>query len=182
MAKNPVVKAYSHLQKEQKTQVAIVYPSAVVVLWGTFGFRNKRIARVLAESQNVVDECAALGGVKSIIEVLDDETGIELTLPGMESYQQYASLYSEKWKGVKEHLSAPEVIYLYKRMELWIPSQMIASLSVALHRTEGFGFERLQKFISEVDAIRNQYGRDTKKYKELIREKTDIDPEILDFW
>lgn len=182
MAKSPVTKAYSHLQKEQKTQVAIIYPSAVVTLWNTFGFRKKRIARVLAASQKVVDECAALGGVKSIIEVLDEETGIELTLPGMESYQQYASLYSEKWKGVKEHLSAPEIIYLYKRMELWIPSQMIASLCVALHREEGFGFERLQRFISEVDGMRNQYGRDTKKYKELIKERTEIDPDILDFW
>ena len=177
-----VTKAYDQLQKEQKKQVAIVYPCAVVILWNTFGFKQKRIARVLAESQAVVDECANMGGIKSIIEVLDDETGIELTLPNVGSYQEFASLYSEKWKNVKERLSGPEVIYLYKKMEKWIPVQMIASLCTALHRKFGFGYERLQKFIAEVDSLREQYGTHTKKYKELIREKTDIDPDILNFW
>ena len=177
MGKRPEMKAYDRLMREQSRQIGFVYSAACIVLKEKFGFDFDRIDKVCQESQKNVNEL--VGNYKSTIQVLDEETGIELTLPGKKSYEEYAYLYSHLWGGEKRAFTAPQLIYMYNQMIPWVPVQMLASICLALHKTEGFEYDQLAEFVSETDKIRYEWGTDAKKYKKELEERVDADPSVF---
>jgi len=167
-----VLNAYKKIGVEMNKQVNIILPAAAVVLWKQFGWRKVRILRRLVTTSKVVNECGQMGPMKSVMQMLEEETGIELQLSGYPSYHEFSYLDSNKWDG--KGLTKPQMVAMYGKMAKWIAPQIIAGICLALYRDEGFGAERLGRFISGLDAIRKELGEVPKSYKELLEKETDI--------
>ena len=176
---NAVNKAVGKLQKELKKQISIIFPAAAVVLWQQFGWRKVRIMRRFATAQEIAHECGRYGPAKSMLQMLEDETGIELQLEGYQSYHDFQYLDSEKWDG--KGLTRPQMIAMYGKMAKWTAPQLLAGLCLALYRDEGFSTVRLGRFIQGVDALRKGLGENPDAYRKMLEETTDIDPKDLMF-
>lgn len=174
-----VNKAYEKVNVEMKKQLGIIMPAAAVVLWKDFGWRKTRIIRRFNTTAKAVNECADYGPAKSMMQMLEEETGIELQFADFQSFHEFQYLDSEKWDG--KGLTPMQMIAMYGRMKKWIAPQILAGLCLALHRDEGFGAERLGRFIGAVDAMRQELGEDPKRYTAALEEATDISAEMLRF-
>ena len=169
----------SKLQRHIKNQVSIIYPSACLALWNEFGWREQRIWKVLNRSQKIIDELSEETD-KSVIEVLDDETGIEITLPGTKSYKEYMYLNSELYRRRKP-MSNPQLIHMCGKMETWVAPQIIACLCLSLHREYGFGADRLSRFVSAIDTVRAEHGENKKWYAAELENVTGMKAEMMQF-
>lgn len=166
-------KAKIELQKETNKQVDIFYCSAGVVLWRS-GWRMKRIKRRFNTSMQAWTECGDYGPTKSMLEMMEEETGIELKLDGAKSYHEYTFLDGSKWDG--KPLPYPKLIAVKQAQKAWIGLMIFACLCLSLHRDDKFGFERISKFVADVDAIRRELGdKDVTKYLNLFKEETGHD-------
>lgn len=165
--------AHNALNREQEKQVTIFY-SASAVVWWQMGWRKQRILRRFASLLEAWHECGSWGYKKSMLQILEEETGIELTLSGYDkSYHDVAFLDADAWDG-----KVPSMEYMTRvrqKQKPWVALMIFAGMCVALHRDEKWGSERLIKFIREVDEIRKELGQDPEKYKKLLLEVTGKD-------
>lgn len=178
-----VDKSYRDLQAEVKRQTGTIFPSAIVALWQGFGWRQKRIADLLERVKTVLDEIGADGDERSPIEVLDQETGIEMRLDGeTASYKTKSYLFSERWKRDKHRLNAAQVIYANTQQKKFVAPNLLATFCVALHRYYGFGYERLCRFMAMVDEIRRKYNNNVDEYTELFERTTGMKIQTMPFY
>ena len=168
-------KADKELEKEITIQSGIIYPLCMYVLWKDYGWRQQRINNRMGECKKVWDECGEHSVNKSVLQMLEEETGIELQLEGMKSYHEYSFLDTGAWKGRR---LTPEIYTeTRKAQKKWLGMTMIAAMALALHRSDGFGAERIGRFIAALDARRQQLGEDPEAYRTMIKEET---PEVYD--
>lgn len=64
------------IDRELTKNINIVYPAVAYVLWTRYGWRKLRITRFFEVSREVWQECAEAGVEKSMLSMLEDETGI----------------------------------------------------------------------------------------------------------
>lgn len=169
--KRELQKANKALREETHKQVDIFYCAAGVVLWN-HGWRLLRIRRRFSTSMKAWDECGDYGQSKSMLQMFEEETGIELTVSGYDkSYHDYAFLDGTKWNG--KPLPYPQLIQTKRMKKDWVGLMVFACICLSLHRDEGYGYERIVRFINEVDEIRRKLGdKDTEPYKKLFFETT----------
>lgn len=173
MTKNPTLrKAEQELQKELIHQLHIFYPAATVILWNDYGWRAQRIFKIFNQSQTAWDECANWGTEKSMMMMLEEETGIELCIEGNKSYHDLAFLDAKKWDGHKP--SVPEQVLIRKRQKKWIQPQLMACLLLSLHRDEKWGAQRLEQFLVKMDALRLENGENENAYETLLEYRTGL--------
>lgn len=163
---NAVVKAERERHKEQMHQIHIIFPAVFTVLWQQ-GWREKRIMSRLTESIDAM-RCGYQEGL-SVLEVMERETGIEMTLEGDKSFHEYAYFSSDTQ--VKP-LNTMQELYMIKRITKWMPTMMLAGICIALHRKDGWGFDRLSDFINKVNIIRATLGEDEAAYAKYMKEET----------
>lgn len=175
---NATQRANARLDKELRRQADILIPCASIVLWEEFGWRKVRIIRRFQTSIEVANECTEAGTSKSILQMLEDETGIELQLEGYDkSYHDLKFLDPTGWDGRPP--TTKELLYIRARQKKWLPMLLLAGLMISLHRDEGFGYERLVRFMTGIDNLRREYGDDAKPYRRLLQERTGIDPKEI---
>ena len=56
---------------------------------------------------------------------------------------------------------------------------MLANLCLGLHRSDGFGSERIQRFIEAVDVYRMKFGNNVKEYAREMERVTGISGKML---
>lgn len=174
-----LLKACKKLDKELNKQVDIIYAASVIVLWREFGWRKQRIMRRFATSNVVACECADHGLDKSMMQMLEEETGIEMQLSGYDkSYRDLPYLYHEHGTPI-EIPSDAQLLYVKQQEMKWLAPMVLAGLCLALYRDEHFGAERLGRFISGVDELRRTYGEKPKRYMELMEQTTNLKREDL---
>ena len=164
-------KAFNALKAETHKQVDIFYCAAGVVLWRQ-GWRLTRIKRRFATSTKAWHECGDYGPTKSMLEMFEEETGIELTVSGYDkSYHEYAFLDGSKRNGKRPTIQ--QAIRIRQMQKDWVGLMIFACLCLSMHRDEGYGYDRIVKFITAVDEIRRELGdKDTEAYKKLFFETT----------
>ena len=162
-------KACRELEKEIIDQCYIGYSAAVLALKRNWGWGKKRITNLLGKSQEIWMECA--GDVnKSMIQMLDEETGIEIQNGDGKSWKDLAYLNS---KINTDRMTKAMYIYMRREQKKWAAPQVMACLLLALHRREGFGYDRCQRFVAQVDEIKAQY-KDTVTIRKAALEETRI--------
>lgn len=173
MAKHNRNTAYSRIYKRQAMeldkQFTIVTGCAVIILWELHGWRNVRIGRLSHYVHDIWQECADAEDQASMLEICERETGIEMTLDGLRSYHEFPYLDHKKWQG-RKYPTMQEEMYILNQEIQWIPTMMIACLLVALHRKEGWGYQRLSEFANAINEIRKE-GHDASYFRKLMREK-----------
>lgn len=158
-------KASMALGREHNKQLDIVYGACFCVLWEDYQWRENRIIKRFQTSKDVWLECENF----SVLEVMERETGIEMTLEGDKSYHEYSYLSGDT---TVKPLSEPEIIYMLQRVMRWMPTLILASVCVALYRNDGWGYERLNRFIGKVNALRQILGTDAREYDKYMQKTT----------
>ena len=170
---NPLKKIEQELNKEMMKQIHILYAASSVIWWREYGWRSTRIMRRFQTTTEIWGECADHGIYKSMLQMLEEETGIEMSLSGYDrSYHEFSYLDGDAWDG--KLLTLEQTVYMHQQQKKWLAPLILASICLSLHRDEHWGAERIARFIGQVDALRQQYGEDPKKYRALMQEKTDL--------
>ena len=100
----------------------------------------------------------------SVFEMLEQETGIELTLDGVKSYHEFPFL-AETDQVIRTDYQ--EARMLEEEIQ-WIPSVMLAGICLVLHRKDRWGFDRLSKFMDKVNILRNILGENEERTSDYM--------------
>lgn len=166
-------KATQTLTRELHKQIDIMYAASAVVWWREYGWRSTRILRRFEKTTKIWDECNGWGAKKSMLQMLEEETGIEMRLSGYDrSYHEFSYLDGDAWDG--KMLNNAQLIYMHQQQVKWLAPLVLACICLMLHRDEHWGPERIAKFIGYVDAMRQELGENPEKYRQLMREVTDV--------
>ena len=111
-----------------------------------------------------------------MFEILEKEPGIEMALEGEKSYKEFMYFGG----GQKKPLNDIQYAYMLQRYIKWMPSMIMTALCISLHRQEGWGFERLSKFIYRIDLLRELFGTNLDKYADMMVAVTGHHPK--EFW
>lgn len=169
---NAIRKANQKTDKELTHQIDIVYSIVAIVMWRDYGWKRLRITRLFEETQEVWNECADAGVEKSMLTMLEEETGIEIRMPNMKSFHEYAYLDNDAWN--KKPPTQMQVLYIRQQQIKWIPAMLIANICLALYRKEKWGAERISRFVSLFEELKAEYGANKKAYYDLLEQVTDF--------
>jgi hypothetical protein len=146
-------KAEKELDEESSRAMQLGFYRSILTLSTEFGWKKLRIERFLDNASDVYTECRG-DGRKSLIQMCDEETGIEVRNDADESYLDTPYLCQEIWD--RERVRYEKMPYPMQRayfisvrqhMKKWMYAQVMASIILALHRKEGWGHERIVKFL-----------------------------------
>lgn len=125
-------RAYS---QELDKQWVVVNGAAVALFKAYYNWSDARTMRIFAETANIWRAIHADAKIVEIMYLLEDETGMVLTLKGkswkdvdvfQEGYEETVTTYTR-------------LDYLFDILKPWIANGIIASILIALHRLEGWG-------------------------------------------
>ena len=168
-----IKKARQDLSREMDKQIDILYAASAVVWWVEYGWRTTRIMRRFQTSTEIWTECADHGIYKSMLQMLEEETGIEMQLSGYDrSYHEFSYLDGDAWDG--KLLSLPQTIYMHQQQRKWLAPLILACICLSLHRDEHWGADRIARFISQVDQMRQEYSERPDRFRKLMEEVTDL--------
>lgn len=165
-----VKKANKKIEQVLQKQLDLLYATVVLVLWNDYGWRRLRIDRFFKKTQEVWDDCAEAGIEDSMLSLLEKETGIEITMPGMKSYHEYAYLDNAAWD--KKPPTEMQVLYIRQQQQKWLPAMLVASMCLALYRKEGWGPVRIARFVGYYEKLRDIYGNNIKALYEVVESET----------
>lgn len=170
---NPLKKVEMELNREMAKQIEILYAASSVIWWRDYGWRSTRIMRRFDTTTKVWGECADHGIYKSMLQMLEEETGIEMSLSGYDrSYHEFSYLDGDAWDG--KLLTLPQTIYMHQQQKKWLAPLILACICLSLHRDEHWGAARIAKFIQQIDAMRQEYGERPDRFRKLMAEVTDL--------
>lgn len=179
---NPLKKVEMELNREMAKQIEILYAASSVIWWRDYGWRSTRIMRRFDTTTKVWGECADHRIYKSMLQMLEEETGIEMQLSGYDrSYHEFSYLDGDAWDG--KLLTLPQTIYMHQQQKKWLAPLILACICLSLHRDEHWGPDRIARFIQQIDAMRQEYGERPDRFRELMEEVTDLPvDQILGGW
>lgn len=164
------------LDQETRKQICLVYGSAYLALWKNWQWRTEKLSRLIDVSYGAWDDCEELGHKKSVVQLLDEETGIELRLQeDGKSWREFQFLNGEsEYKQYQRGLSYPQLIARRQGELKWAGAIIEATIFLALHRKEGFGFRRISRLLQQMFDIQNEFDSDPEKIREECRKVTKI--------
>lgn len=114
------------------------------------GWGSKRVNTFLDVVQKVEDECSA-DTHRSMVQMLDEETGIELkpdaTGPGWRELAYLNEHIEVSFRTVAQYR------YMRSRQIRWIKTNFYACVFLALHRRYGWGPGRMTKLLEDMQEI-----------------------------
>ena len=165
------------MNQEHDKQDRILRAAALIVMHRHWGWRQKRLLSLLEMIDEVISECGETNK-KSMIQMLDEETGIELQNGDGKSWRDLAFLNAEVDVG---KLTMSKLIYMRQQELKWIPSLITAYILLALHRKCGFGSDRCARVYAQIMETVEELGWKEKELAEACRNETGIDIDKVHF-
>ena len=165
------------MNQEHDKQDRILRAAALIVMHRHWGWRQKRLLSLLEMIDEVISECGETNK-KSMIQMLDEETGIELQNGDGKSWRDLAFLNAEVDVG---KLTMSKLIYMRQQELKWIPSLITAYILLALHRKCGFGSDRCARVYAQILETVEELGWKEKELVEACRNETGIDIDKVHF-
>lgn len=166
-------KAMQSIEAEGRKSIDMMLCSALIALYRNWGYRKWRLSRLMQETQNAWNECAADPNT-SMLMMLEQETGIELRLEGCQkSYHDL--IYLNGTAAGNVNLSPAQWYYMRAEQCKWMGVQVLGSMFLSLHRVFGFGAQRLTTVLGQIDGIKTEFGRDSRKIRKYCEELTGLD-------
>lgn len=164
---NTVTRLEKAKEAEMHKWTNLYCPALAIALKRFWGYGSKRINDVIERAYEASAECAKWGDQKSIIQMLDEESGIELrSYTDNRSYKETAFLSTNiKYK----KLNNAQYICMLNSEIRWMRPQVLAILLLAMYRQQGFGYERLARLIGQMDEIIEEHQQDKKKIQETAK-------------
>jgi len=183
-------KAWRNVSKELDAECrraeTIIFNTSILVLYRE-GWRRLRIERFLEKANDVYGECAS-SLQKSLVQMCDEQLGIELRNDSNESYKDTPYLSYEDWQNKKEQVLHKMnkvqqncyIIRVRQKMISWMFPQIMASVLLALRKKENWGIDKIAEFASKVQEVRDQYNDEIKDIKAAVIEETGIEYEWIE--
>ena len=172
-----VLKMDRKLMEEGNRQAAIVYGAACMALHSEWGWKRKRLESLFDYINSGVDECGRYITKKSILNMLEEETGIEMKLSeGGQSYHNIDYLNGSLGMYQIDKMSYAQIMAMRAGQIKWTKALIEASIFLALHRKSGFGAERIQRLLDQIFEIEGRYKGSSKAIIKACIEQTGIDP------
>lgn len=159
------------LADELHKQEYIIYGCATIAFSRYWGFGENKIFKIFERANEVWDECSAYGTTKSIMEMLYDDTGIEMRLTANgKSFREIAFFNANLKVGTKDTMTK-EQWFLMRQMQIkWAAPSVMASLFLTLNRYYGFGAVRLKRIMEQIEDIREEYKYNPTQIKRAVQE------------
>lgn len=149
------MKADRELEEEIKRQEVISFAAAVLTMHRYYGWADSQLRGMLRFCAVITASCASTTQL-SLIQMLDDETGIELQNGDGRSWQELAYLNASLKPG--QQMTTSQWIYMRNRQKKWVEPQLMACILLGLHRMKGYGFTSLKRIYSQIAGIEAEYG------------------------
>ena len=150
---DPILKIENELNRELNRQVALIYSAAAIALHRYNGWGRARIVSLMEMTSEVWHECAQTNE-KSMIQMLEEETGIEVQNGSGQSWRDLAFLNA---KIRMDRMTRPQWIYMRKKQMQWIPPNVTSCILLSLHRRCGFGGDkRLPRIANQIMGIQEE--------------------------
>lgn len=158
--------AERRMEEECNRQFFVMYGAFGIALHDNWGWGQKRVLDLYRTTDDIWHEVGETNR-KSMLQLLEEETGIELRLTDSDrSWHELRFLSAEVDDQMKQ-LTLGEAIFMRMQQTRWMSAMIQACLLLALYRLHGFGPERLSRLLGQVDDIREKYHY---KIKPIIKE------------
>jgi hypothetical protein len=167
-----ILMADKKLHQECRRQVLVIYGSAGIALSDHWEWGQKRILDIYDLTDAVWEEVGEDNDI-SMLQLLEDETGIEIQLT--DSSKSWHDL--DYLNGKREHyeqMTKAQFLYMRQQQCRWMSALIQACLYLALHRKYGWGAERIKRIMDQIDEIRSTNSNKEGKITGICHKKTGI--------
>lgn len=163
-------KALEQIETEGKHQCTLLYGATALALSRHWGKKQTAISRVFDISKDIWRECAATNK-HSMLEMCEEETGIEVQNGSGRSWHDLPYLNARLDPG---RMTNAQWVYMRQQQIKWIAPQVMACILLALHRKNGFGYDRCARIYAQVQQIQEDYRYDEKMIRTACMEEIGI--------
>ena len=156
------------MDRELDRQVRLIYASTAIALKRACHWEKQGILKLMDLTHEVWEECAATNE-KSMIQMLDEETGVELQNGDGKSWKDLAFLNSRISMG---QMTLPQWMYMRRQQMKWIPAQVTACILLALRRKCRFDEEQIADIYQKLLAVEQENLFDEGLAMEQCRRET----------
>lgn len=162
------------LDRELELQTYIIYGSTAISLKKYWGWGKKRIKELFDTSAEACRECASSNEI-SMIEMLENETGIELKPENESKGWREVAYLNANIHTYDFKMTKTQWMYMKMQQKKWIPTQVIATLFIGLHRRYGFSEIRLRRLLDQIHEIQNEMNNKPMQIAKRCYEETGVD-------
>lgn len=160
---NTTQKLDEKLRHEVLEQMLSIYGAAGIALW-EHGWRKRKIRALYDLTESIWHECGSYGTTKSILEMLEEETGVEMRLEeNGRSYHEIDYLNGKLQRYRADRMNKAQYMIMRQGQIKWTKALIQANLFLALHRKYGYGAGRMQSLLNEIFRVQDDNGNDYKK-------------------
>ena len=165
------VQADRELEEEVKRREVMVFSAAVLAMHRYYGWTTAQLLEMLEHCAVICRDCSSTNQL-SLIQMLDEETGVELQIGDGRSWKELAYLNASLVPGTR--MTTSQWIYMRKRQMKWVGPQLMACILLGLHRARGYGFRSLNRIYQQISGIEAEYGYDRNALHRACMEATGI--------
>ena len=165
------VQADRELEEEVKRREVTVFSAAVLAMHRYYGWTRAQLLEMLEHCAVICKDCSSTNQL-SLIQMLDEETGVELQIGDGRSWKELAYLNASLVPGTR--MTTSQWIYMRKRQMKWVGPQLMACILLGLHRARGYAFRSLNRIYQQISGIEAEYGYDRNALHAACMEETGI--------
>lgn len=145
--------AEKKMEFEMNKWIDINHCAMALVLHRYWGYGAKRIQGVESTIEDTWEECAAYADKKSILQMLEEETGIEIR--NFETNKSFHELayFNNEIKMDPKRMNRAQWIYMRNQQAKWMRPTTLACILLGLHRKQGFGTDRLIRVFEQMNIV-----------------------------
>ena len=141
-----LMKVEREANAEMRKQMNILMSCTAIVMHER-GKTKKQIMRLFEAAREVWRECSGTNDV-SMMEMLEDETEIEMQIGDGKSWHDCAWMNAKIWDGVMP--TEAQLIYIRRQQIKWVPAMVMAMMLIALKRKEKMDYDQLVEIMFSV--------------------------------
>lgn len=158
---NALTKAENKMQAEMDKWIDLIYGATAIVLKRYWGYGVKRTQATMDEVSSAWEECADTNE-KSMIQMLEEETGIEIRNHEQGKGWRELAFLNADIKVDPNKMTRMQWIVMRQHQAQWMKQQIVACTLLALHRRFEFGTDRLIRVAGQIEDVVREFGENRK--------------------
>ena len=162
-----------------------VFPTLALALYELFGWKKSHILELLSTINRVYEDCMQDTNM-SMIQMCYEETGINVSNQSEKNWDELYYLSQALWekklatmKDFKTQEQQDRFILMVRTKQIaWIEPTLYASVFIAMHRREKFGYDRNLALYEKMKELISIYK--PSEIIALVKANVDIDIEVFE--
>lgn len=169
--KNALQKSTARIDREADRAMHLLFSSMLIFLHRKYGMGKVRLGRFIDEMLVAFNECGGTNE-RSMIQILDEETGLEIRCDDGSQWRDYPYLNAALWD--RKQPSYAQAIYIRQRMLKWVYPSLLATMLLAVSRRFGWKSDKLVTVYNGITETRNEFHSNPKELKMAAEQITGI--------